>query len=201
MVASSDLRQTQWSGVFQLACEGGDRDPVTYRCVRMIFAAADDDNEMAELQARTNSEEHGADLMERFYAHLIVSGDAFLEAVAVDGEVRELFVLRPDRIGPAIEARGWPVAWAHRLGSDGRRIGCEADGYLPTMHLRLFHPADDDEGQWLLEAAARTVDTHGASRVRAMMIRKNSRFGATRRGRVKRAVRKGRPFLFQRRHE
>lgn len=40
MVAISDLRQTQWSGALQLAREGGDRDPVTYRRVHMIFEAA-----------------------------------------------------------------------------------------------------------------------------------------------------------------
>ena len=47
------------TGWAQSAREGGDRDPVTYRRVRMIFEAADDDNEMAELQART-VDTHGA---------------------------------------------------------------------------------------------------------------------------------------------
>jgi len=66
--------------------------------------------------------------MEAFYAHLVVSGDAFLEAVTVDGEVRELFVLRPDRMRPVKGPRGWPVAWEHGSeatcgASRGRRMG------------------------------------------------------------------------------
>ena len=171
MVAISDLRQAQWSGAGQLAREGFERNPVAYRCVRMIseaaasvrFAAEDDSDVLAQLLARPNIEEHGADLMEAFYAHLVVSGDAFLEAVTVDGEVRELFVLRPDRMRPVKGPRGWPIAWEHRIGSDVRRIAREADGFLPVMHLRLFHPANDYEGQSPLEAATRAVDIHNAS--------------------------------------
>ena len=43
-----------------------------------------------------------------------------------------------------------------------RRIVREEDGFLPVMHLRLFHPADDYEGHAPLEAAARAVDIHNA---------------------------------------
>jgi len=108
MVAISDLRQAQRSGAGQLAREGGERNPVAYRCVRMIseaaasvrFTAEDDSDVLAQLLARPNIEVHGADLMEAFYAHLVASGDAFLEAVTVDGEVRELFTLQPDRMRP-----------------------------------------------------------------------------------------------------
>ncbi len=58
-------------------------------------------------------EEHGADLMEAFYGHLAVSGDAFLEAASIEGEVRELFVLRPDRMKVVKGRRGWPEAWEY----------------------------------------------------------------------------------------
>jgi HK97 family phage portal protein len=171
MVAISELREAQWSAAGQLAREGFERNPVAYRCVRLIseaagsvgFAAADGGEAMVKLLARPNIEEHGADLMEAFYAHLLVSGDAFLEAGTVDGEVRELFVLRPDRMRAVKGPRGWPVAWEHRIGNDVRRIAREADGFLPVMHLRLFHPANDYEGQSPLEAAARAVDIHNAS--------------------------------------
>jgi HK97 family phage portal protein len=171
LTAISDLRAAQWSGAGQLAREGFERNPVAYRCVRLIseaaasvgFASADDDDAMAQLIARPNVEEHGADLMEAFYAHLTVSGDAFLEAGSLDGEVRELFVLRPDRMKAVKGPRGWPVAWEHRIGSDVRRISREADGFLPVLHLRLFHPANDYEGHSPLEAAARAVDVHNAS--------------------------------------
>lgn len=171
MTAISELRAAQWSGAGALAREGFERNPVAYRCVRMISEAAasiglravDGGEDMARLLSRPNTEEHGADLLEAFYAHLVVTGDGFIEAVTIDGEVRELFTLRPDRMRALKGPRGWPVAWEHRVGSDVRRIGREADGFLPVLHVRLFHPANDYEGHSPLEAAARAVDVHNAS--------------------------------------
>jgi len=179
MTAISDLRAAQWSGVGQLAREGFERNPVAYRCVRMIseaaasirLAAVEGEDAVARLIARPNGEEHGADLMEAFYAHLMVSGDAFLEAVSIEGEVRELHVLRPDRMRALKGPRGWPVAWEHRVGADVRRIVREADGFMPVLHVRLYHPANDYEGHSPLEAAARAVDIHngGAAWAKALI--------------------------------
>jgi HK97 family phage portal protein len=168
LTAISDLRAAQWSGVGQLAREGFERNAVVYRCVRMIseaagsvgFRASEADGELARLMTRPNGEQAGPDLMENFYGHLVVTGDSFLEAVSIDGEVRELFVLRPDRMRALKGPRGWPVAWEHRVGGEVRRIAREADGFLPVLHLRLFHPADDYQGHAPLEA--RAVDIHNA---------------------------------------
>lgn len=170
MTAISDLRAAQWSGMGQLVREGFERNPVAYRCVRMIaeaagsvgFRAEDGDDALARLLKRPNGEQAGPDLMESFYGHVAVSGDAYLEAVSMDDEVRELFVLRPDRMKPLKGPRGWPVAWEHRVGSEVRRIVREADGFMPVLHVRLFHPADDYEGQSPLETAARAIDIHNA---------------------------------------
>jgi HK97 family phage portal protein len=169
LTAVSDLRAAQWSGLGQLTREGFEKNAVAYRCVRMIAEAAGSvgfravgGEALAELVEKPNGEQAGPDLLETFYGHLTVSGDAFIEAVSIDGEVRELFVLRPDRMKPLKGPRGWPVAWEHRVGSEVRRISREADGFLPVMHLRLFHPANDYEGHAPLEAAARAVDVHNA---------------------------------------
>jgi len=177
MIALSDLRAAQWSGAGVLAREGFERNAVVYRCVRMISEAAasvpfkaskghgkssEPDGALAKLAAWPNREQAGPDLLETFYGHLVITGDAFLEAVSLDGEVRELHVLRPERMRAIKGARGWPMAWEHRVGSEVRRIGREADGFLPVLHLKLFHPANDYEGHSPLEAAARAVDVHNA---------------------------------------
>lgn len=171
LTAVSDLRAAQWSNLGVLAREGFERNPVAYRCVRLVsetaasvaFRAAGERRALAELVARPGGVGAGADLMEAFYAHLTVSGDAFIEAVSIDGEVRELHVLRPDRMKAVKGPRGWPVAWEHRAGTEARRIVREADGFLPVLHMRLFHPANDYEGHSPLEAAARAVDMHNSS--------------------------------------
>ena len=156
MTALSDLRAAQWSGAGLLAREGFERNAVAYRCVRMISEAAasvafrqmssgvgEPEGDLAKLMKHPNREQAGPDLMETFYGHLVVTGDTFLEAVSIDGEVRELFVLRPDRMRAVKGPRGWPVAWEHRVGSEVRRIAREADGFSPVLHLKLFHPADE----------------------------------------------------------
>src|SRR5215510_11905139 len=86
LVAVVDLRAAQWSGAGQLAREGFERNAVVYRCVRMIseaagsvgFRASEQDGVLAKLLARPNGEQAGPDLMETFYGHLVVTGDAFL---------------------------------------------------------------------------------------------------------------------------
>lgn len=174
MVALSDLRAAQWTGAGAMGREGFERNPVVYRCVRMVSEAAasvpfkvigradDPEGALAKLMARPNREQAGPDLMETFYGHLVISGDAYLEAVRLDEEVRELFVLRPERMRAVKGPRGYPMAWEHRVGSEVRRIQREADGFLAVLHLRLFHPNDDYEGHAPLEAAARAVDVHNA---------------------------------------
>jgi HK97 family phage portal protein len=170
MVALSDLRAAQWSGGNARVREGFERNAVGYRCVRMVaeaaasvaFRSSEPDGPLAALMARPNRDEAGPDLMEGFYGHLVISGDAYLEAVSLDGEVRELHGLRPDRMRALKGPRGWPMAWEYRTGQDMRRIAREADGFLPVLHLRLFHPVDDYDGHAPLEAAARAVDIHNA---------------------------------------
>ena len=64
----------------------------------MGFRASGAEQELAQLVAQPNSDQARPDLLETFYGHLTVTGDAYLEAVSIDGEVRELFVLRRDRM-------------------------------------------------------------------------------------------------------
>src|SRR5689334_14291549 len=99
------LGRPVWSsrdaGVF--AREGYARNAIAYRCVRMIAEAAASaplkvgpaDHPLAKLLARPNPDQTGIELLESFYGHLQVSGNAFLETAGVDDAApSELFVLR-----------------------------------------------------------------------------------------------------------
>ena len=154
------------------ARDGYGRNAVAHRCVRMIAEAAASaslrvgpaDHPLARLLARPNPEQTGVELMETFFGHLQVAGNAYLEASAFeDGEPRELFALRPDRMAVIPGARGWPVGWEYRLGASVRRY--ERDPLTdaaPILHLKLFHPLDDWYGQSPMEAAAYAIDIHNA---------------------------------------
>jgi HK97 family phage portal protein len=148
------------------------------------------DHSLARLLARPNAEQGGPDLLEAFYGALQVSGNGYLEAV-LDPEVGtspsalraapsvgsadispatrerdaagELYALRPERMAVVPGARGWAEAYDYQVGGRTVRIGRDADGWLPVLHLKLFNPVDDHYGFPPLEAAAFAVDVHNAS--------------------------------------
>jgi HK97 family phage portal protein len=154
------------------AREGYARNAVAYRCVRMIAEAAASaplkvgpaEHPLARLLARPNPEQTGVELLEAFYGHLQVAGNAFLEAASIEGGApSELYVLRPDRMSVIPGADGWPVGWEHRVGANVRRFERDlVSGEAPVLHLKLFHPADDWYGLSPMEAAAFAIDIHNA---------------------------------------
>lgn len=160
-----------------LAREGYGRNPVVYRCVRMIAEAAASvplglhgsgepfsEHPLLALLAHPNQAQSGAELLEALVGFLQVAGNAYLEAVELDGQVRELHVLRPDRMKVVPGPDGWPQAYEYTVA--GRSLTFEArDGISPILHLALFHPDNDHYGMSPLEAGAVAVDVHNAGSV------------------------------------
>ncbi len=122
------------------------------------------DHPLAMVLARPNPEQTGVELLEAFYGHLQVSGNAYLEAAALDEQPpRELYALRPDRMRVIPGPDGWPVGWEHRCGHDVRAFARDpVSGDAPILHLKLFHPANDWYGLSPMEAAAYSIDIHNA---------------------------------------
>ncbi|BCW90005.1 hypothetical protein sos41_31730 [Alphaproteobacteria bacterium SO-S41] len=158
-----------------LAREGFVKNPVAYRAVRMIAEAAasvpfllyEGDAELTqhpllELIATPNPAETRSDVMERLYAGLQIAGNAYMEAVRLDGVPRELFALRADRVRAVPGRDGWPEAYVYSAGGREVSLKREADGFLPVLHLKLFHPVDDHYGLSPIEAAAQAIDLHNA---------------------------------------
>ncbi|GJE71518.1 phage portal protein [Methylorubrum podarium] len=155
-----------------LAREGFQRNAVVHRAVRLVaeaaaslpltLAGADDAHPLMALLARPNPREGGMRFLDGVYGHLLVSGNAYLEAVEIDGTPRELFSLRPDRMQVVAGADGWPAAYEYSVG--GRRIRYEQAGAVPPiLHLTLFNPLDDHYGLSPMEAAAVPLDIHNAA--------------------------------------
>jgi HK97 family phage portal protein len=112
---------------------------------------------------RPNPRQGRAGLIETIISHLLISGDAYVEAVSVDGEPRELHALRPDRMRVLVGPDGWPEGFEHRVGADSVRFPAQAEPTPPILHLSLFHPLDDHYGLSPLEPAAVAVDLHNAA--------------------------------------
>ncbi|TXN19767.1 phage portal protein [Methylobacterium sp. WL9] len=158
------------------AREGYARNAIAHRCVRLVaeaaaalpltLAGAEDDHPLIALLGRPNPREGGTRFLEGIYGHLMVSGNAYIEAVGLDGVPRELFGLRPDRMRAVPGPDGWVGAYDYTVG--GRTIrydqtGQGAGSVPPILHLAQFNPVDDHYGLSPMEAAAVSLDIHNAA--------------------------------------
>ncbi len=159
-----------------LAREGFTKNAIVYRAVRMIAEAAAsvplylfdgtneiDDHALLSLLQRPNPMQCGPDLLEAWYGHLMVAGNAYLEAVSVEGRLRELHVLRPDRMKLVPGPDGWPEAYDYAVAGQTVRFEQDTGGVRPILHMALFHPLNDHYGLSPLEPAATGVDLHNAA--------------------------------------
>ncbi|WP_230531866.1 phage portal protein [Microvirga roseola] len=159
-----------------LAREGFQKNAIVHRAVRLVAEAAaslplvltSEERELTThpllaLLARPNAREGGQRFFESVYGHLMVSGNAYVEAVAVEGAPQELHALRPDRMRVVPGADGWPSADEYAVGAQTMRFAQGGEAVPPILHLTLFHPADDHYGLSPMEAAAAALDIHNAA--------------------------------------
>jgi HK97 family phage portal protein len=178
LVALASLGRPVWTprDFAALAREGFARNAVAYRAVRMIAEGAagvplllfEGARELAAhpllaLLQRPNPFQSGPELLEQAYAFLEVAGNAYLEAVSLEGSPRELYTLRPDRMKVVPGPQGWPEAYEYSVHGRSVRFAQSAvAAESPVLHLKLFHPVDDHYGMSPLEAAATALDIHNA---------------------------------------
>jgi HK97 family phage portal protein len=162
-----------------LAREGYVCNAIVHRAVKLVAenvagatflayegAALRDPHPLLNLLRRPNPRQERAAFLEAVCAYLLLAGNAYVEAVTVEGQgsadVRELYALRPDRMRVVPGADGWPEAYEYAVA--GRSLRFEQNAALPPiLHLTQFHPLDDHYGLSSLEAAAVAVDTHNAA--------------------------------------
>lgn len=138
-----------------LAREGYARNAIVYRAVRLIAeslgalsfvlyegTAERDSHPLLDLVRRPNPRQDGASLLEAIASHLLLAGNAYIEAVGLGGEgeahVRELYALRPDRMKLLPGPNGWPQAYEYAVGGSTVRFDQNA-ALPPILHLTLFN--------------------------------------------------------------
>ena len=114
-IAYSGPGRAAWSprDTVSLTRNGFGRNVIGFRCVRMVAEAAaslpvilsEDGRRMAthpllKLLGRPNPGQTRGAFLETLYGHLLLSGDAYVEAAGVmaSGTPAELYALRPDRM-------------------------------------------------------------------------------------------------------
>ncbi|MBI4923906.1 MAG: phage portal protein [Devosia nanyangense] len=173
-----DLADPSWTrrSFAALAQEGFARNPVVHRCVRLIAESANrvplvavergkrlGEHPVLALLRRPNPHQSGSELLEAVYAYLQTAGNAYLNAVVADGEVKGLFVLRPDRMRAVIGSDGYAAAYAYTAGGRTETLRQDTAPVASVLHLALFHPLDDHYGLSPLEAAQQSLDLHNAA--------------------------------------
>lgn len=171
-----DMSAGPAKGATALAKEGLMRNPVVYRCVRLIAENAArvpmqiveggetfTEHPLLELLARPNPRFGGARLLEEVFTHLVVSGNAYLRAVIAEGEVRGLYGLRPDRMQVVAGPDGWPKAYKYLAGSQSVGYALDTEPVPQILHLTQYHPLDDHYGLSPLSAAQSSLDIHNAT--------------------------------------
>ena len=151
-------------------------NPVGFRSVKLIAEAAAalplvlqnegmrfDAHPILTLLRRPNGAQGRAELLETLFGQLLLSGNAYVEAVATEeGAPVELHVLRSDRISLVPGSDGWPIAYDYTVGGRKHRFKM-GDHRLPICHIKSFHPQDDHYGFSPMQAAASAIDVHNSA--------------------------------------
>ncbi len=181
--ASATGRVVAWGGsgrvawsprdLVSLAKTGFQGNPMGFRAVKLISEAASamplvlqdegrryDSHPVLDLIRRPNGAQGRAEFLEAVYGHLLLSGNAYIEAVPGAGSVPgELHVLRSDRMSLIPGSDGWPVAYDYSVGGRTHRFAMTPESQ-PICHIKTFHPSDDHYGFSPLQAAAVAIDVH-----------------------------------------
>lgn len=162
----------------KLAKESYEMNAVSYRCVKLIAEAAaqmpfivtENDRIMEthpflDLMKRPNLFESRQELLVRLYSFLLLSGNSYLEPIMLDGVVKEIFVLRPDRMKISVGPKGYPSKYTYTVGQTEVEypIRPTSTKQLPILHIKEFHPTDDHYGLSPVEPAAFSIDVHNQS--------------------------------------
>lgn len=158
-----------WPASYEAQVRSGYLDnPVAQRAVRLVCEGVGSAPVIASdpaIEALARGRPGGQSLVETVAAHLLLHGNAYVQLLCgCDGGMAELFALRPERVTVEPDALGWPAAYRYRVGERAVRIAAEDEGgRAGLVHIRGFHPLDDQYGLGCLGAAAGAVAIHNAA--------------------------------------
>jgi HK97 family phage portal protein len=178
VIAWGNAGRVAWSprDTASLTRTGFQGNPVGFRVVRLIAEAAAalplvcqtpaqrfETHPVLDLIGRPNGAQGRAEFLEAVYGYLLLSGNAYVEAVPGTSSIPgELHVLRSDRMNLVPGADGWPVAYDYTVSGRTHRYDV-TDEMSPICHLKTFHPQDDHYGFSPMQAAAVAVDVHNSA--------------------------------------
>lgn len=177
-VALQSLGQPVWTPrqYDSLVTEGYQSNVIVFRCVNLIarnvsmppWILYDRDHEvekhpLTSLLKNPNPVQNRGAFIEALIGYLLLSGNAYIEAIGEESHIKELYLLRPDRVQIIPGENGVPKAYVYQINNKKRIIPVDMNsGLSPILHLKLFHPLHDWYGMSPIEAAASSIDQHNA---------------------------------------
>ena len=159
------------------ADEGYRQNAIVYRCVNEIANGAAsipfcayqddiklDDHPILSLLRRPNPTQSGVEYFQALYSFLLLSGNAYPVRNDVNGQPRELFLLRPDRI--RIEPSKTMIPKSYHYMVSGTVVKSydpdPVTGVSELKHIKQWNPLDDYYGLSPIMAGAVDIDNHNA---------------------------------------
>jgi HK97 family phage portal protein len=181
--------QAAWSNrnYAAFADEGYRRNVVAYQAINKIADAVASvkwtvwrgeqeliEHPLLDLLQNPNPMQSGPQYMRAKIGFLMIAGNGYEEAVEANGQVRELYQLRPDRMKIVPGANGFPKEYIYKVGGREVRFPVDPDLSSPVRHLRMFNPLDDWYGMSPIEAGAYAIDQHNLSMTWMQALLQNS---------------------------
>jgi len=161
------------------AKEGYAENVIAYRCIRLIsecvaaipFLLYEGDDELEDhpflkVLSRPNPWQSGAEMIDAFVSYYLIGGNGYIEAVDLDGEIRELYTLRPDRMTAIAGRRGHPQGWQYSVDGTAKHLfdmDLRPEKSLPISPIRHPYPLDDFYGLSPIGAAAKSIDVFNSA--------------------------------------
>ncbi len=156
------------------------KNPIIHRCISIIAQGAasvainlyekTNDNIRAriyshpllELLSNPNTIDSKFTFMEKIYSYKLLSGNVFIQTVAnVEGSIKGLNLLRPDRMSLIVGSNGAVTAYKYKTGNKEKIFYIEvATGTSEILHIKNFHPLDDFYGASYIESASGAMDQY-----------------------------------------
>jgi HK97 family phage portal protein len=173
-----DIEQPHWSirGYQQFADQAYVKNVIAHRAINIIAQSAAsvpwllykkdkiriNKHPLLDLLKKPNPFIAGAEFFENIYAYKLISGNAFIQAIRLKGQIpTELHILRPDRVSVVPNDLGGIAGYVYKVNNVEKFFPCnKIDGKSLILHIKNFHPLDDFRGLSSVEAAAFSIDQH-----------------------------------------
>jgi len=164
----------------RFADEAYGRNVIAHRCIAMVASAAASvaleltttnsrgnrrelvSHPLLALLRQPNPGQGTQDFFSALYHYRLISGNAFIQAIAPqDGQPKELYLLRPDRVAILTGKGTVPAGYRYTVGDKVLDFPVDrVSGRSRLLHLKHFHPLNDWYGLSPIEAAAYSIDQH-----------------------------------------